>query len=77
MGANFKPQKGTFYLWIPVPKGMSSLDFTNLLFDKAGVVVTPGTAYGKYGEGFIRVSLTVPDERLKEAMHRIKEIRYG
>ncbi|MCD6231222.1 LL-diaminopimelate aminotransferase [Candidatus Aerophobetes bacterium] len=77
MGANFKPQKGTFYLWIPVPKGMSSLGFTNLLFDKAGVVVTPGTAYGKYGEGFIRISLTVPDERLKEAMHRIKEIRYG
>ena len=77
IGIEFEPQKGTFYLWISVPKGMSSLSFTNLLFDKAAVVVTPGTAYGKYGEGFIRVSLTVPDERLKEAMKRIKEIKYG
>lgn len=77
IGIEFEPQKGTFYLWIPVPKGMSSLSFTNLLFDKAAVVVTPGTAYGKYGEGFIRVSLTVPDERLKEAVKRIKEIKYG
>jgi len=77
IGVKFEPQKGTFYLWIPVPEGMNSLSFTNLLFDKAAVVVTPGTAYGKYGEGFIRVSLTVPDERLKEAMKRIKEIKYG
>ena len=77
IGVKFEPQKGTFYLWIPVPRGMSSLGFANLLFDKSAVVVTPGTAYGKYGEGFIRVSLTVPDKRLKEAMKRIKEIEYG
>ena len=74
IGLGFKPQKGTFYLWIPVPKGMTSIDFTTLLFEKAAVVVAAGTAYGKYGEGFIRISLTVPDKRLEEAMERIKKI---
>ena len=52
---------------------MTSLEFTNRLFDKAAVVVAAGTAYGKYGEGFIRISLTVPDNRLKEAMNRIEK----
>jgi LL-diaminopimelate aminotransferase len=74
IGLGFKPQKGTFYLWIPVPKGMNSIDFTTLLFEKAAVVVAAGTAYGKYGEGYIRISLTVPDKRLAEAMERIKKI---
>jgi LL-diaminopimelate aminotransferase len=71
--ADYKPAKGTFYLWIPVPKGMSSIDFTTLLFEKAAVVVASGSAYGKYGEGFIRISLTVSDNRLIEAMERIKK----
>jgi len=74
IGLKFKPQKGTFYLWIPVPKGMTSIDFTTLLFEKAAVVVAAGTAYGKYGEGFIRISLTVPDKRLAEAMERIRKV---
>ena len=74
IGLGFKPQKGTFYLWIPVPKGMTAIDFTTLLFEKAAVVVAAGTAYGKYGEGYIRISLTVPDKRLAEAMERIRKI---
>jgi LL-diaminopimelate aminotransferase len=74
IGLGFKPQKGTFYLWIPVPKGMTSIDFTTLLFEKAAVVVAAGTAYGQYGEGYIRISLTVPDKRLAEAMERIRKI---
>ena len=73
IGLGFKPQKGTFYLWIPVPKGMTSLDFTTALFEKASVVVAAGTAYGQHGEGFVRISLTVPDKRLEEAMARIKK----
>jgi LL-diaminopimelate aminotransferase len=73
IGLGFKPQKGTFYLWIPVPKGMTSLDFTTALFEKASVVVAAGTAYGKHGEGYIRISLTVPNKRLDEAMERIKK----
>jgi len=72
IGIEFDPPKGTFYLWVPAPKGMTSLEFTNRLFDKTAVVVAAGTAYGRYGEGFIRVSLTVPDDRLQEAMARIE-----
>ncbi|MDD5712255.1 MAG: LL-diaminopimelate aminotransferase [Smithellaceae bacterium] len=73
IGIDFTPPKGTFYLWVPVPKGMTSIEFTNLLFDKAAVVVAAGTAYGKYGEGFVRFSLTVPDDRLTLALSRIEK----
>ena len=69
----FDPPKGTFYLWVPVPAGMTALEFTNRLFEKTAVVVAAGTAYGQYGEGYIRISLTVPDNRLKEAMQRIEK----
>ena len=72
IGIVFDAPKGTFYLWVPVPKGMTSLEFTNRLFDKTAVVVAAGTAYGRYGEGYIRISLTVPDNRLAEAMARIE-----
>jgi len=68
IGIVFDAPKGTFYLWVPVTRDMKFLEFTNLLFDKAAVV----TAYGKYGEGYIRISLTVPDARLKEAMERMR-----
>lgn len=74
IGIVFDAPKGTFYLWVPVPRGMKSLEFTNLLFDKAAIVVAAGTAYGQHGEGYIRISLTVPDARLKEAMERIKRV---
>jgi len=52
---------------------MTSLEFTNRLFEKTAVVVAAGTAYGQYGEGYIRISLTVPDDRLKMAMGRIEK----
>lgn len=73
IGIKFNPPKGTFYLWVPVPDGLTSLEFTNRLFDKTAVVVASGTAYGQYGEGFVRISLTVPDQRLREAMERIEK----
>lgn len=73
IGIEFNPPKGTFYLWVPVPSGMTSLEFTNLLFDKTAIVVAAGRAYGEYGEGYIRISLTVPDDRLTEAMGRIEK----
>lgn len=72
VGIDYTPVKGTFYLWVPTPKGMSSLEFTNLLFEKAHVVVAPGPGYGQYGEGFVRFSLTIGDDRLEEAMERIR-----
>ncbi|MBI2877918.1 MAG: aminotransferase class I/II-fold pyridoxal phosphate-dependent enzyme, partial [Candidatus Tectomicrobia bacterium] len=72
LGWDYHPPKGTFYLWLPTPKGMGSLELTTLLFEKAHVVVAAGTAYGQYGEGYIRISLTVPDDRLDEALQRIR-----
>lgn len=72
IGINFAVPKGTFYLWVPAPAGLTSLEFTNRLFEKTAVVVAAGTAYGQYGEGYIRISLTVPDKRLEEAMQRIE-----
>jgi LL-diaminopimelate aminotransferase len=72
IGIVFEPPKGTFYLWVPALKGMTSIEFTNRLFDKTAVVVAAGTAYGQYGEGYVRISLTVPDNRLAEAMTRIE-----
>jgi LL-diaminopimelate aminotransferase len=72
MGMNVNAGNGTFYLWIPAPGGLSSLGFATRLLEDAGVLVTPGTAYGQYGEGYIRVSLTVPDARLEQAVDRIR-----
>ena len=77
IGIDFNPPKGTFYLWVPTPKEMGSIEFTNRLFEKAAVVVAAGTAYGQYGEGFIRISLTVPDARLEEALARIEKAFAG
>jgi LL-diaminopimelate aminotransferase len=53
------------------------LDFAELLVDRAGVLVTPGTEYGTCGEGFFRVSLTVPDDRLDQALARMRSISLG
>jgi LL-diaminopimelate aminotransferase len=74
LGIKFTPSRGTFYLWVPTPRGLSSIEFATLLFEKAHVVVAAGTAYGQYGEGFVRFSLTVPDDRLREAMERIRKV---
>lgn len=64
--------KGTFYLWLPTPDGMGSLECADLLLERAQVVVAPGRGYGEHGEGYIRISLTVPDDRLSEAMERMR-----
>jgi LL-diaminopimelate aminotransferase len=74
LGVRFEPGRGTFYLWVPVPRGLSSIEFATMLFEQAHIVVAAGTAYGEYGEGFVRFSLTVPDERLHEAMQRLRKV---
>jgi LL-diaminopimelate aminotransferase len=66
--------KATFYVWIKVPKGNDSIKFSALLLEKANIVVTPGVGFGKYGEGYIRMALTVNKERTKEALERLKQI---
>lgn len=71
MGFNVNPPQGSFYFWVPVPKGYTSASFAELILEKAGVVITPGNGYGDYGEGFFRIALTVEAERLREAMNRM------
>jgi len=74
MGWHIQPPKASFYLWLPVPRNFTSESFAEELIEKAGVVVTPGSGYGKYGAGYFRISLTVPTGRLREAFDRLKQV---
>jgi len=67
-----KKPKATFYLWVKVPSGTSSIRFSMSLLERAGIVITPGLGFGKYGEGFVRFALCVSAERLMEACERLK-----
>jgi LL-diaminopimelate aminotransferase len=67
--------RATFYVWATVPKGYSSASFAERVLKEAGVVITPGSGFGKCGEGYVRFSLTVPSERLQEAVERMKVLR--
>jgi LL-diaminopimelate aminotransferase len=73
-GLDFYKSFNTIYIWVKVPEGHTSASFAKLLLDKANVVVTPGSAYGKFGEGYFRISLTINDDRLEEALDRIKNV---
>ena len=73
IGLEASPPKGTIYLWVPVPEGHTSASFTDLILEQADVIVSPGVAYGPSGEGYVRFSLTLPDQRLQEAVRRIEE----
>ncbi len=73
IGVEVEPPKGTIYVWAPVPEGQSSASFAELVLEEAGVVISPGSMYGPSGEGFFRISLTTPDERLSEALTRMRE----
>jgi LL-diaminopimelate aminotransferase len=64
----------TIYVWAEIPEGFTSESFSKMLLEKANVVVTPGNAFGKYGEGYIRISLTIEDGRLEEALKRMKDV---
>ena len=72
VGMQVASPKGTIYLWAPVPEGHTSGSFADLVLDQADVIVSPGAAYGPSGEGYVRFSLTVPDDRLREAVERIE-----
>jgi LL-diaminopimelate aminotransferase len=71
LGWSLEPPLGSCYVWVPVPDGHTSTSFADRLLDEAGVFVAPGSGYGGRGEGFVRFSLTVPDDRLAEAMDRL------
>ena len=72
IGVDVTPPKGTIYVWAPVPEGHTSASYCELVLEESGVVVSPGGSYGANGEGFFRISLTVPDERLAEAVERLR-----
>jgi LL-diaminopimelate aminotransferase len=73
IGVDVTRPKGTIYVWAPVPEGHTSASYCELVLEESGVVVSPGGAYGPNGEGFFRISLTVPDARLAEAMERLRD----
>jgi len=72
-GLEVAPPRGTIYIWAPVPDGHTSVSFAELVLEQADVVVSPGSAYGPNGEGYVRLSLTVADDRLREAVARIEQ----
>ena len=71
IGMDVEPPRATPYLWIRVPSGHDSASFTELVLEQAAVIVSPGPSFGPSGEGYVRISLTVPDARLEEAAGRI------
>ncbi len=71
IGLKARPPRASLYIWARIPEGYTSLEFATTLLEEAGVVVIPGISYGKYGEGYIRISLTVPDDRIAEAVARL------
>ncbi|MFQ5934173.1 MAG: LL-diaminopimelate aminotransferase [Dehalococcoidia bacterium] len=71
LGLRVQPPKASFYLWARVPEGYTSVRYATKLLDEVSVVVTPGVGYGEQGEGYIRLSLTIPDDRIDEALERI------
>ena len=77
IGVDVTPPKGTIYVWAPVPDGHTSASYCELVLEESGVVVSPGGAYGQSGEGWFRISLTVPDERLTEAVERMRSSLAG
>jgi LL-diaminopimelate aminotransferase len=74
LGFDVIPPQATFYVWLPVPQGMTSMGFTTHLLEQAGIVTIPGHGLGEPGEGYVRLALTVPKERLEEALARLKKI---
>ena len=71
LGVQIEPPKGSLYIWVPVPSGWRSLDFTTALLEDAHVSVTPGTVFGAHGEGYVRISLTQSEQNLQLALQRI------
>jgi len=72
IGVEVNAPKGTIYVWAPVPEGHTSTSFCETVLEEAAVVISPGSMYGPSGEGFFRISLTTPDERIEEAVERMR-----
>ncbi len=77
LGLRVQPPKASLYLWAAVPEGHTSMSFATRLLEDLGVVVTPGVGYGAAGEGYVRLSLTIPDEQLEEGVQRLEGWKAG
>lgn len=73
LGLKASLPKASLYIWAKVPEGYTSVEFSDALLDRVNVVVTPGTGYGPGGEGYIRLSLTIPDILLEKGLNRLAE----
>jgi LL-diaminopimelate aminotransferase len=75
VGLECEKPRATFYVWVSCPQGLSSADFTAKLLDQAGVVTTPGNGFGAAGEGYVRFTVCVDKERLREVAERIRRVK--
>ena len=77
IGINAVAPRAGLYIWVPTPEGYSSAAFAQKLLDERNVVVTPGNGYGPAGEGYIRLSLTIPDDLIDEGIRRLSGLELG
>lgn len=75
LGIDVPKPKATYYIWAKVPKGFTSSDFCEKLIEETGIVVTPGSGFGDEGEGFFRISITIGEEKIAEAIRRLKSFK--
>ncbi|MSP13467.1 MAG: aminotransferase class I/II-fold pyridoxal phosphate-dependent enzyme, partial [Chloroflexi bacterium] len=68
--------KGAMYVWTRVPGGYTSEGFSNMFFDQAGVYLTPGTAFGENGAGWLRLSICIDESKLQEAVRRMEKVKF-
>lgn len=73
-GWQVRPPQATFYVWLRIPDKTESIKFSTLLLEKVNIIVTPGIGFGRYGEGYIRLALTISKERIKEAIERLRKL---
>jgi LL-diaminopimelate aminotransferase len=76
MGISVRKPLATFYIWARVPSGYTSADFAEKLIAEKGVVVTPGSGFGDEGEGYFRISITSDLKRIKEAIERLRTMKF-
>jgi len=76
IGWKVKKPKATFYLWLPTPNHLLSSEVASKLIEEVGIVTTPGVGFGYYGEGYIRMALTVDKDKLTEVISRIKSLSF-
>jgi LL-diaminopimelate aminotransferase len=73
MGLDVVTPRASLYVWSPIPAGWDCATFVTAALEQAGVSLTPGTVFGPSGEGFVRISITAPLERVQQAMDRLGE----